>query len=54
MEYLLKNKPQIEMTADPLKYPQGYFKEKPCKWCQSIITFGKPKDKSSGRNYRLI
>ena len=37
MEYLLKNKPQIEMTADPLKYPQGYFKEKPCKWCQSIF-----------------
>lgn len=25
---------QSEMTANPEKYPQGYFKEKPCKWCR--------------------
>jgi len=35
--YALKNKPQSEMTADPLKYPQGKFNEKPCKWCGSIF-----------------
>lgn len=40
MNYSLNNKPQEEMTATPTKYPQGYFKEKPCKWCS--LTF-KPK-----------
>jgi hypothetical protein len=33
MEYRVKNKPQIEMTASPSKYPQGHFKEKGCKCC---------------------
>ena len=31
------NKPQSEMTANPSKYPQGYFKEKPCKMCSTIF-----------------
>lgn len=25
---------QKDMTAIPSKYPQGYFKEKPCRWCK--------------------
>jgi hypothetical protein len=25
------------MTANPSKYPQGYFKEKECKWCGSLF-----------------
>ena len=29
----MRNKPQSEMTANPTKYPQGYFKDKPCKMC---------------------
>lgn len=37
MNYSLKNKPQEEMTATPSKYPQGYFKEKPCRRC--LTTF---------------
>lgn len=31
------NKPQIEMTANPSKYPQGYFKEKPCRKCGTVF-----------------
>lgn len=31
--YSLKNKPQTEHTAHPGKYPQGFFKDKPCKDC---------------------
>lgn len=27
------NKPQSNLTASPDKYPQGYFKDKSCKWC---------------------
>ena len=37
MKYSLKNKPQAEMTATPSKYPQGYFKEKSCRWCSSAF-----------------
>lgn len=33
--YLKKNKPQSEMTANASKYPQGYFKPKPCKECST-------------------
>lgn len=29
------NRPQSEMTARPSKYPQGCFKDKSCKWCDS-------------------
>lgn len=36
--YLLKNKPQTEMTANPSKYPQGYFKNKPCRECGAIFS----------------
>lgn len=28
-------KSQSEMTATASKYPQGYFKRKPCKWCSN-------------------
>lgn len=35
--YLIKNKRQAEMTATPQKYPQGYFKEKPCKLCSVVF-----------------
>lgn len=31
--YLKGNKRQVEMTAEPRKYPQGFFKEKPCRLC---------------------
>lgn len=35
--YLIRNKPQSEMTACPSKYPQGYFKPKPCKQCGTVF-----------------
>jgi hypothetical protein len=35
--YSLKNKRQSEHTADPSKYPQGYFKDKVCKYCGSLF-----------------
>lgn len=35
--YSLKNKRQSEQTADPSKYPQGYFKEKSCKHCGTLF-----------------
>ena len=27
-----------DMTATASKYPQGYFKEKPCRWCETSFT----------------
>ncbi len=36
--YACKNKPQTEMTADPTKYPQGYFKDKKCRNCGTVFT----------------
>lgn len=33
MQVMNGNKKQSEQTADPSKYPQGYFKEKPCRCC---------------------
>lgn len=33
MEYRFFNKLKAEQTADPKKYPQGYFKPKSCKNC---------------------
>lgn len=33
MLYAHRNKRQSEQTAKPEKYPQGYFKEKPCRLC---------------------
>jgi hypothetical protein len=35
--YLKGNKRQAEMTADPKKYPQGFFKEKPCRLCSTVF-----------------
>ena len=35
--YLKRNKRQAEMTAEPKKYPQGFFKEKPCKLCSTVF-----------------
>lgn len=35
--YASGNKPQSEMTANPTKYPQKYFKEKECKWCKKLF-----------------
>lgn len=36
--YRTKNKPQAVMTAAPNKYPQGYFKPKPCRNCTTVFT----------------
>jgi len=38
MVYAMRNKPQAEMTATPSKYPQGYFKPKPCRECGHTFT----------------
>lgn len=35
--YQQPNKPQSEMTATPSKYPQGFFKEKPCRHCSALF-----------------
>jgi len=32
------NKPKALQTKNAKIYPQGYFKDKPCKWCQNIFT----------------
>ena len=32
--YLKTSTRQNKMTAEPKKYPQGYFKEKGCRWCE--------------------
>lgn len=32
------NKPQTEATANPSKYPQGWFKDKNCKECGEIYS----------------
>ena len=36
--YITSNPPQSEMTAEPSKYPQKYFKDKPCKVCKTIFS----------------
>lgn len=33
MDYIARNKSKAEQTAEPSKYPQGYFKAKPCRNC---------------------
>ena len=38
MNYALKNKPSTEFTASPDKYPQGKFKDKPCKTCAETFS----------------
>ena len=34
----MKNKAKKEQTASASKYPQGYFKPKPCKGCKTSFT----------------
>ena len=29
---------QIDMTANPNKYPQKNFKDKPCRWCAKVFS----------------
>lgn len=36
--YAIKNKPQSQMTASPDKYPQGKFKDKPCRNCGTFFS----------------
>lgn len=36
--YAAKNRPQSEMTASPKKYPQGWFKDKPCRSCGTVFS----------------
>lgn len=36
--YTNSNKPQELMTATPSKYPQGRFKDKPCKCCGTMFS----------------
>lgn len=38
MPYLKRNKPQVEQTGAPDKYPQGFFNDKPCRKCKSIFS----------------
>ena len=33
----MKNKSSDEFTAHPSKYPQGYFKDKPCRVCGTLF-----------------
>lgn len=40
--YLMRNKAQSEQTATADKYPQGYFKPKPCKKCATFFTPNSP------------
>lgn len=51
---------QENMTASPDKYPQGRFKDKPCRWCSEIFSPNAPshlycsnqcKDKGLADNY---
>jgi hypothetical protein len=39
---------QKDMTASPSKYPQGYFKSKPCGWCEGIFSPSGPSHKYCG------
>lgn len=36
--YANGNKRQSEMTARPSKYPQGFFKQKPCRECGKVFS----------------
>lgn len=40
--YISGNRPQAEMTATPSKYPQGYFKPKPCRKCGTTFAPSAP------------
>lgn len=32
-----RHRTQKDMTASPNKYPQGFFKDKDCKWCKVVF-----------------
>lgn len=36
--YAMKNKDKKYQTASPSKYPQGYFKDKPCRECGTMFS----------------
>lgn len=38
IEYMCKNKPKAQQTANPKKYPQGYFKDKKCRRCDTLFS----------------
>lgn len=40
--YRPSNKRQEEQTSTPDKYPQGYFKQKPCKHCSVLVQPNSP------------
>jgi len=40
--YRNMNKRQADMTATPSKYPQGHFKDKPCRKCGTMFTPNAP------------
>lgn len=42
--YHMKNIPKAEQTATPSKYPQGYFKAKPCKRCGELFKPNAPSE----------
>ena len=44
LERACQSKHQVykEKTAHPSKYPQKYFKDKKCKWCDEIFTPSAP------------
>lgn len=50
MVYAMQNKRQAEMTANPGKYPQGYFKPKPCRECGTFFTPMAPSHLSCSQN----
>ena len=39
-----RNKPKVEQTATASKYPQGYFKPKPCRCCKEVFTPNAPSE----------
>lgn len=42
--YCMGNKTKREQTANPSKYPQGYFKPKPCKGCGDVFKPSAPSE----------
>ena len=50
MKYAKRNKDKHEQTALASKYPQGYFKEKPCKNCEEPFTPEAPSEKYCNDN----
>ncbi|QAX98161.1 endonuclease VII [Pseudomonas phage PaGz-1] len=40
--YARAGRSQAKMTAKPEKYPQGRFKDKPCRWCGTVFSPAAP------------